>query len=214
MLTQSITRLRGETDRERSALLLALLVGFPLFATLNGIFLFNIVVGIVGMAILVAVGVNALIHVRRVPRLVVSGLVGGGVAGLIALGAGSRLAMRVVALTGGRREVSIDGTMFLLIAGAMLGAMIGLTLAGLLRLWRARGLVVGTVLMVSFGSLLLLGSDTRQELSHEGLGLWLNLPMFLGPFLLYGVLAVRSIRGVETRLPVIGLARHPVPESN
>ncbi len=212
MLTESITRLRGETDRERSALLLALLIGFPLFAILNGIFLTNIVVGFVGMAILVAVGVNALIHVRRVPRLVLSGLVGGGVAGLVALGAGLRLAMRVVSLTGGRREVSADGTMFLLIAGAMLGAIIGLTLAGVLRLWRGRGWVIGTILMVFFGSLLLVGSDTRSELQHEGFGIWLNLPMFLGAFLLYGVLAVRSIRWVEARLPMIRLARSPLPE--
>ncbi len=212
MLTQSITRWRGETDRERSALLLALLVGFPLFATLNGLFLFTPVVGIVGMAILVAVGVNALIHVRRAPRLVLSGLVGGGIAGLVALGAGSRLAMRVVSITGGRREVSADGTMFLLIAGAMLGAIIGLSLAGVLRLWRVRGWVVGTILMVFFGSLLLVGSDTRSELFDEGLGIWLNLPMFLGVFVLYGVLAVQSIGWVDARLPTIGMARYPMPE--
>jgi hypothetical protein len=159
------------------------------------------VLGVVIPILVLAADLLVVIYVRRLPRLLISGFVGGGLAGLIALGAGSRLAMRIVSLTGGRREVSIEGTMFLLIAGAMFGAFIGLTLAAALRVWprsrRSIALVAGSLLAIG----LTLDSEAFDELLHEGIGGWLNFPMFLALPFLYGLFAVRTISGVERKLP-------------
>src|SRR5690606_25963229 len=72
----------------------------------------------------------------------------GGLAGVLALGVGSRVAMRLVALTSGRIGTGIrpdsgavpgtftlEGTMFLLVAGAMFGAVLGLALTFLAARW-------------------------------------------------------------------------------
>ncbi len=159
----------------------------------------------------------ALVYVRRIPRLVLSGLIGGGLAGLIILGGGSRLAMRIVSLTGGRREMTIDGTAFLLIFGAFAGANLGLILAaaGRMRRYRVRSAVLVVGALGAIGFFGLFGPEVRDEIFHEGLGVWLNAPLFLSLFPAYAWGAVRAIRYLEQRLPGRAWGRRldiPVPE--
>lgn len=166
-------------------------------------------IGVVVLLTLLVIDVLVLIYVRHLPRLIISGLVGGGLAGFVVLGAGSRLAMRFVSLTGGRREVTVEGTMFLLIAGTVFGAMVGIAIASALRVWPRRrrqvALVVGVVLALG----LTLDSEAFAELLHEGAGGWLNFPMFEALPFLYAAAAVRLISRVEGNLPVVQ-RRHPV----
>lgn len=158
-------------------------------------------VGALFAAGILAVEVLVVIYVRRLPRLLISGTLGGGVAGFIALGGGSRLAMRVVALLGGRREVTVDGTVFLLIAGTMLGAVIGVSIAAALRVWPHSGRTIGLLVAATLFGLLISDGEAFDELLHDGPGGWLNFPMFAAFLLAYGWLAPRLVRWIEGRLP-------------
>jgi hypothetical protein len=141
------------------------------------------------------------VYVRRLPRMIISGVVGGGVAGLIALGGGSRLAMRVVALLGGRRELTIDGTAFLLIGGTVMGAIIGISIALALRLWPSSGRNIGLTIGTLLFGLMLVDGEARTEILHEGPGVWLNAPMFLGFFLGYGAMSAPLVERIERKVP-------------
>jgi hypothetical protein len=120
----------------------------------------------------------------------VRGLVAGAVAGLLVLGVGFRLAMRVVAVTDPARtpEFSFGGTAFILIGiGLMLGGSAGAYLGGLrhlLGLGRAAIAILATVALVPtlFGD-----SEIRAELFELGLGAWLNIPMFTSIVFAFGL---------------------------
>ena len=117
------------------------------------------------------------------------GAVAGSIAGVLVLGVGFRLAMRVVALTDATRtpEFTVGGTAFILIGiGVMLGAVTGAYLGGLrhlLDLRRASVVAVSTVAIV----LMLFGdSEVRSELFGLGLGAWVNIPLFGSIVIAYG----------------------------
>ena len=195
-------RLPRNPNAERKVLIAAIVAAAltPIIAAAGvvaGLSVFSVLAPMAALAMEVLV----VVYVRRLPRLVISGLVGGGLAGFVALGAGSRLAMRIVSLTGGRREMTIEGTMFLLIAGVMISAIIGVSIAAALRVWpearRFIAITVGTVIRAG----LILDSEAFDELMHEGAGGWLNFPMFIAFPIAYGFLAVRSVAAVERRLP-------------
>ena len=92
--------------------------------------------------------VAAVIVVPGFFRLVVAGSVIGTLAGFLAGGLGSRLAMRAIALMGGDPEVTIFGTFGVILFFIVEGALMGTVLAGLrlLRPMSARtvGLITGT----------------------------------------------------------------------
>ena len=156
---------------------------------------------VVGPVISLGITVAVLAYVRRLPRLMLAGLIGGGTTGLMTLGLASRLAMRIVSLLGARREVTVEGTAFLLIFGAMVGVMIGVTIAATLRAWPGSTRAAGTIVTFVLFAGLVLDSEAFSELLHDGAGGWLNFPLFFAPIAAYGWAAPRVITRVERRIP-------------
>ncbi len=114
-------------------------------------------------------------------RTVAMGALAGLIAGVLVLGPGFRLAMRVVAILDPVRvpEFTIDGTFFIMIfVGAILGVFGGLSYAffdrGLGASRTVTSLLVSTLMM----GFLLLDPGLRQELFELGVGPWVNIPMF------------------------------------
>src|SRR5215213_4038768 len=113
---------------------------------------------------------------RRFAFLVGLGLLAGLVAGAVAGGVGARVAMRVVALVAGHNrdgqltdadavvgQITLEGTLFLLGAGAYLGLPGGLLYVAVRR-WLPgagirKGLAFGGLLLLLFGSLIIDGDN-------------------------------------------------------
>ena len=111
----------------------------------------------------------AALPLARFARLPLAAALGGAVAGLVGLGVGLRVAMRVVALLNQEHfvftengnvvgEVTLSGTLGILIAGVLGGVFLGLGYAVVRswlpwRGWR-RGTLYGVLLSASFGTLL------------------------------------------------------------
>lgn len=136
-----------------------------------------------------------LVYVRSPARLLVSGAVGGGGAGLVALGGGSRVAMRIVSLAGAPTEMTFEGTAFLLILGAVVGGGAGVTIALMARAWPGSTSIAGWVVSSALYVALFADSRAFDELVHAGLGGWVNFPLFAVPVVAYGLLTVRVIAG-------------------
>jgi hypothetical protein len=138
---------------------------------------------------------------RRVPgfwRTVLAGIVGGAVAGLVILGPGLRLAMRVVAILDPETapEFTWSGTIgIVLFVGGISGALLGL-MSALMRRLITPG-VVATVVTVVFMGLLLAGEDLRTELMELGAGPWVNLPMFTAVVASFALVMLRLIGRFE-----------------
>jgi hypothetical protein len=149
---------------------------------------------------------------RYVPgfwRTIMFGALGGIVAGVLILGPGFRLAMRVVAILDPIRtpEFTVGGTLFIIVGvGVMLGGLIAVV-AALIR--RAFALsVTGTALGMTalLMGLLLLAPDLRSEFVELGAGPWLNIPMFTSVALLYGTVANRLTDRFQRRRAAEGVA--------
>jgi len=210
-------RLPNDPKREKLALVLALFIGLPVGGFIPAVGQDHPLVGAAVFVPVLGLAFFALLYVRRIPRLVLSGLIGGGIAGLVILGGGGRFAMRIVSLTGARREVTIEGTLFLLIFGSFVGANIGVMLAALRRIRPVRVRSTALVLGV-LGAFALFGpQDTRAEIFDDGFGVWLNAPMFLALLPGYAWGALRGIALVEQRLPgrrwgrAVGAPPEPAP---
>ena len=138
---------------------------------------------------------------RRVPgflRTVLAGIAGGAVAGLVILGPGLRLAMRVVAILDPETapEFTWSGTIgIVLFVGGISGALLGL-MSALMRRLIAPG-VVATVVTVVFMGLLLAGEDLRTELMELGAGPLVNLPMFTAVVASFALVMLRLIGRFE-----------------
>jgi hypothetical protein len=128
-------------------------------------------------------------------RLVLGGLIGGVVAGLLILGPGFRVAMRVVAIIDPTRatEFTLGGTIFIVVGiGAIMGGIQSVTVNLVrpsLRLQSptVSGVVLGSVALVV---LLLLPGDVQSELFELGAGPLMNIPMFGGICMAYGLAAM------------------------
>lgn len=144
-------------------------------------------------------------------KTVAFGLVGGVIAGVVIMGPGFRLAMRVVAIMDPikRPEFSVEGTLFIIIGiGGIFGgifAMAGnlIRKAVPLRSSITSGLVLAGFVM----TILLIDSDLREEFTDLGGGPWINIPMF-GLFALgYGIAAMAIAeylqRQAEGRTPAV-----------
>lgn len=165
---------------------------------------FGLVPPLVGITlVLVALGVAW----RSTPGfwgMISSGLVGGVVAGLLILGPGFRLAMRVVAILDPFRvpAFTVEGTGFVMVAvGVIMGALQAAT-ANLIRhslrieSTRAGGILLG---LVAVGLLLVAPPDIRSELFELGVGAVVNIPMFGGICLAYGLAAVALADRIAAR---------------
>jgi hypothetical protein len=154
----------------------------------------------IALALVAAAGAAAWRTVPGFWRSVLAGGVGGAVAGIVILGPGMRLAMRIVAVLDPLRtpEFTVEGTVFLVVAiGGVFGGVLGIV-ATLLR----RGLdlsvraTTGAVTVLLMG-LFLAEPDVRAEFVELGAGPWMNVPMFTVVVLGYGYAAVRLAARLE-----------------
>ena len=122
------------------------------------------------------------------------GLAGGALAGLLILGPGLRVAMRVVAVMDPFKtpEFSVEGTMFIVVGiGAIFGAVFGLQ-GNLMRVVLGiRSAIGGGLILGGWFMLELLRSEElRSEFFEFGAGAWINIPLF-GVFAIgYGIAAM------------------------
>ena len=166
-------------------------------------------------------------------RSMAVGALPGTVAGLIAGGVGSRLAMRVMAVTSSAAvqgtetefgatvgEITFEGTLFLLIAGAGLGGAGGLmfmAIRGLLP-WQgwAAGFAYGLLLLAAFGRLIIDPDNFDFDVLNPAA---LAVAMFGAIFVVYGLLLVPLLDRLEPSirrapawlwLPLLGITVVPL----
>ncbi len=135
-------------------------------------------------------------------RSILYGAIGGVVAGLLVLGPGLRVAMRVVAILDPIRspEFTLGGTMFIIIGiGAIFGGIFGLfgnvARHGFGIPLRVAGVFPATLVALLIG----LDSELRSEIFELGIGPWLNVPMFAAVALGYGALWAFVVSRLEAR---------------
>jgi hypothetical protein len=142
------------------------------------------------------------------------GAIGGVMAGLLVLGPGLRIAMRLVAIIDPVRspEFTVGGTMFIIIGvGGVMGAIFGvignIVRGGFNIPSRGAGLVPAVLVMLMLG----LDSELRSEIVELGAGPWLNIPMFGAVAIGYGALWTRVVTRLE-RKRIEMTERHPAVE--
>jgi hypothetical protein len=148
-------------------------------------------------------------------RSVFHGAIGGVVAGLLILGPGLRLAMRVVAILDPFRspEFTVGGTLFIIVGlGAIMGGIFGLQGNVVRRGFGIPLRFAGMAPALFVALMLSLDSEIRGEIIELGAGAWINVPMFAAVAVGYGalwalVLTRLEARGVEKR------ARHEFAET-
>lgn len=134
-------------------------------------------------------------------RSAMYGAIGGVAAGLLVLGPGLRIVMRVVAILDPVRppEFTLDGTMFIIFLGVTMGGILGV-IGNIARSgWSipsgAAGLLPALLVMLMIG----FDSELRREIVELGSGPWLNIPMFGAVALGYGALWTRVVTRLELR---------------
>jgi len=159
-----------------------------------------------GIGRLIQFGSWAWPRILPLGRQIWVGALSGLIAGIIVGGIGSRVAMRISAVAGGESisglktengnivgDITLGGTLTLLVLGAMLGVFGGL-LYTVVRRWLPgsqwwKGLLFGVLLLLVFGSHIIEGDNF--DFSRFGPPL-LNIGLFASLFILYG-LAVAPI---------------------
>jgi hypothetical protein len=148
-------------------------------------------------------------------RSSLDGAIGGVIAGLLVLGPGLRIAMRVVAIIDPVRspEFTIGGTMFIMIGvGVIMGGIFGVigniarSALGIRSGWA--GVVPAVLVMLMIG----LDSELRSEIVELGAGPWLNIPMFGAVAVGYGAVWTRVVDRLEMRR-IERKARHKTGDS-
>lgn len=141
------------------------------------------------------------------------GAIGGVAAGLLVLGPGLRVAMRVVAIIDPVRspEFTIDGTVFIMVLGGMMGGTFGVVGNIVRNAFNVPSR--GTSLLVAVQVMLMIGlsSELRSEIVELGAGPWLNIPMFGAVAIGYGALWIRVVTRIERRR-IDGTERHSAVE--
>ena len=152
-------------------------------------------------AVLVGIGAGWLL-VPGFWRSSLHGAVAGVAAGLLVLGPGLRIAMRVVAILDPVRspEFTVGGTMFIIVGvGVVIGGIFGIignvARGGLGIPSGAAGLVPALLVMLMIS----LDSELRSEIVGLGKGPWLNIPMFGAAAVGYGALWTRVVTRLEMR---------------
>lgn len=141
--------------------------------------------------------------VPRFWRSVLFGAIAGVVSGVLVLGVGLRVAMRVVAILDPFRvpEFTFGGTMFILIGiGGIFGGILGILTNLARRGFLLRSVFTAAVLPAAGAmSLLFADDEIRRELFELGSGGWLNIPMFGLVAVLYGLAVAATVTGLEER---------------
>ena len=149
--------------------------------------------------VLVGIGAGSLL-VPGFWRRLLHGAIGGVAAGLLVLGPGLRIAMRVVAILDSVRspEFTVGGTMFIIIGvGVVMGGIFGVignvARGGFGIPSGAAGLVPALLVMLMIS----LDSELRSEIVGLGKGPWLNIPMFGAVAFGYGAVWTRAMVRLE-----------------
>jgi len=134
-------------------------------------------------------------------KTVAFGLVGGVIAGVLIMGPGFRLAMRVVAIMEPTKtlEFSVGGTLFIIVGiGGILGGILAMA-GNLIRRATSIGSSIGAgvVLAALVMTMLLVDSELRAEFFELGGGPWINIPMFGLIALGYGISAMATAEYME-----------------
>jgi len=155
------------------------------------------------------------LEVEPLMRALAVGTLSGFVAGLITGGVGSRIAMRIIAITAGDAdqgaitdaeatvgEITAGGTVFLVFVGGGAGALGGLLYLAV-RHWLAdagrwRGLVFGLILLAAFGSAIIEADNPDfDRFGHRTP----NIAMFASLFIIFGLLVAPLFERIERGLP-------------
>ena len=140
--------------------------------------------GLGGPIALVGVLAAFLLLWRLIPRFWSTlglGALAGLISGVLVMGPGFRLAMRVVAITDPVRtpEFTLDGTFFILLfVGGILGSLGGVSIAFLRHGTGIAKSGLSLIVTVGIMVLLLASEGLRAEFLELGAGPWLNIPMF------------------------------------
>jgi hypothetical protein len=154
------------------------------------------------------------------------GLIGGVVGGLLAAGAGGRLAMRLLAATSGKSvqgriteadevvgEITVGGTIGFIAFGGLFAGLVCSAIYLLLRKWLPNGLVgalvLGALLLVTLGSRVepLRSNNTDFDLVAPA---WLAVLAFAGLAFLHAVVSVAVMARVSRSLPLLAARRKVV----
>jgi len=173
----------------------ALMVAVGISSTVFDSSVATLVPAPVGVASLVVGVALAWRYTPEFWKIVLTALVGGFVAGLLILGPGFRVSMRVVALLepGRELEFTMGGTLFVILGvGGLLGGVMSIT-GYLLRVGLGIGSgVVGGLLLgaLVLGSLAFGSGDVSTEFFELGAGPWVNFPLFGVFAMAYGIAAM------------------------
>jgi hypothetical protein len=154
------------------------------------------------------------------------GLIGGVVGGLLAAGAGGRLAMRLLAATSGDSvhgriteadevigEITVGGTIGFIAFGGLFAGLVCSAIYLLLRKWLPNGLVgalvLGALLLVTLGSRVepLRSNNPDFDLVAPA---WLAVSAFAGLAFLHAVVSVAVMARVSRSLPLLAARRKVV----
>ena len=154
------------------------------------------------------------------------GLIGGVVGGLLAAGAGGRLAMRLLAATAGDRaqgriteadevvgEITVGGTIGFIVFGGLFAGLVCAVIYLLLRKWLPNGsvggLVLGGLLLVTLGSRVepLRSDNPDFDLVAPA---WLAVSAFAALAFLHALLSVAVMARVSRSLPLFAARRNVV----
>ncbi len=155
-------------------------------------------------------------------RLWAIGAVSGLIAGALVGGLGGRIAMRISAMAGGEAiqgqltanenivgQITLDGTLFLIIFAGMFQGLIGGILYMAVRRWlpgpqRWRGLAYGILLLLVLGSVII--ESDNQDFVRFGPPL-LNIFLFASLFPLFGLAIAPLVNWLDRSFPPATTAR-------
>lgn len=150
-------------------------------------------------------------------RVTAHAAIAGAVSGILVLGPGFRVAMRIVAMVDPSMspEFSVGGTVFLIVGfGGVVGVATGVFATLVARgmgLSRGASVVLASVPVMS---ILILDSELSRELFELGAGGWINIPMFAGVSIAHGAAITRWSRQPEVHSdPSIDPAGSPMVAS-
>lgn len=154
------------------------------------------------------------------------GLIGGVVAGLLAAGAGGRLAMRLLAATSGDSvqgriteadevvgEITVGGTIGFIVFGGLFAGLVSSVIYLLVRKWlpngRVGGLVLGGLLLVTLGNRVepLRSNNPDFDLVAPA---WLAVSVFIALAFLHALLSAAVMARVSRSLPLFAARRSVV----
>lgn len=158
--------------------------------------------------------IRAFLYLTRLGRSVTVAVLAGGIAGVLVGGLGGRLAMRISAIAAGPSaqgmltengnmvgDITLEGTIGLVIFGALFGVIIGGLLYMAVRRWlpdRGKGISFGLFFLVLFGSVIV-NSDNSDFLRLEPR--LLNILLFASLFPIFGLVVAPLAERFHTALP-------------